>query len=136
MKIKRDGKEQDFLERIKGQEQKIENCRKKIQELQNELISYRAVMASVKEFKEPPVDLTGYCGKILYISPKAAQSAMRLINRDLKKAKKPPLVRSYHCVKCDAWHLTTMPSWLPYPETGGYTNESKPLTVGNGCNSI
>jgi len=114
---KTDGKERHLLEMIAGQERKIEACKLKIAEIQAALEVHRLVSSQPSS---KPIDLTGYCGKILYTSEKAAHKARKLINRDLKKEGKELMRRAYHCHECDAWHLTTMPSWLPYPETGGY----------------
>lgn len=115
------GPEIQIREKIKGQEQRIANCQKKIEALNKELEDY---LASVPPKPEPfavlpKEDHHDYCGKILYHSEKAAHAARKLINRDLKKVGKPPLKRAYLCDKCEAWHLTTVESWIPYPEMGG-----------------
>lgn len=47
------------------------------------------------------------CGKILYISKEAAGDARELINRDLVKAGKDILKKTYYCPQCKAWHLAT-----------------------------
>lgn len=99
----RRAKEKQILEMIKGQEQRIENCRKKIEAL-NEAYSIE------------PKDNHQYCGKILYPSEKAAHKARKLINRDLVKNGKKPMRRAYFCDRCEAWHLTTVESWIPFPE--------------------
>lgn len=58
-------------------------------------------------------DIHDYCGKILYSSEKEANSARKLINRDLTKVGKSPINRAYFCDQCEAWHLTTIPYWIP-----------------------
>lgn len=117
-----DGKERHLLSMIAAQERKIEVCLERIADIQKELEAHRAnpVKMIVVKTRQEPIDLTGYCGKILYTSSKAARAAMKLINRDLRKKGKDPLQRAYHCKECDAWHLTTIPSWLPHPEVGGH----------------
>ena len=54
------------------------------------------------------VDDHNYCGKILYASKKEADSARKLINRDLTKVGKRRMERAYFCDRCEAWHLTTI----------------------------
>lgn len=110
------GKEATIMNLIIGQQAKIDKAMKRIKELQRELsdlltsrIEHVAPVKSV-------VDNHKYCGKILYVSRKAANSARRLINRDLIKQEKPPMKRAYFCDKCEAWHLTTIPHWMPHPE--------------------
>lgn len=114
------GHEIQLREKIKGQEQRIANCQKKIAALNKELEDYLASLPPKPEpfAVLPKEDHHDYCGKILYPSQKAANAAKKLINRDLKKGGKPPLKRAYLCDRCAAWHLTTIESWIPYPETG------------------
>lgn len=120
--MKPDGKERHLLDMIAAQERKMEACRIKIAQIQKDLEAHQALPVKEKATKtpKPPIDLTGYCGKIPYVSCKSARAAMKLINRDLRKKGKDPLQRAYHCKDCDAWHLTTIATWLPHPELGGY----------------
>lgn len=111
------GQERHIREMIKGQEQKIAKAQKKIDELNEALFEY---LTSIPEPIAPPKDQHNYCGKILYTVEKAAHSARKLINRDLIKMGKEPMKRAYFCHRCEAWHLTSMPFWMPYPE-----NETK-----------
>lgn len=112
------GKERSIRDMIRGQEQKIERCKKRIEELNLELTEY---LASTPP-KPPPFSIApkednhDYCGKILYPSEKAAHAARKLINRDLVKVGKKPMKRAYFCDRCEAWHLTSVDSWIPYPE--------------------
>lgn len=114
MKVK--GKEAQIRNQIEGQEQKIAKAQKRIEELNQELTDYLAAVQLEPEPVQAIVDNHNYCGKILYASKKAANSARRLINRDLVKAGKKPMKRSYFCDQCEAWHLTTVPHWMPHPE--------------------
>lgn len=109
------GKEAHIINLIQGQEQKIAKAKKRIEELQADL---SALLTAKIEHISPvePVDNHNYCGKFLYTSKKSANSARKLINRDLVKAGKPQMRRSYFCERCEAWHLTSVPSWSPYPE--------------------
>lgn len=110
------GMEKHFREMIKGQERKIESARKRIEEIEMELGEY---LAGVIIKPPPPVplkDTHDYCGKILYPSAKAAHAARKLINRDLVKVGKEPMKRAYFCHRCEAYHLTTVPHWMPHPE--------------------
>lgn len=111
------GKVAEILNQISGQEQKIAKAQKRIDDLQHELSGLlSAQIERVTPSAELLVDNHNYCGKILYASKKAANSARKLINRDLVKAGKPQMRRSYFCERCEAWHLTSVPSWSPYPE--------------------
>jgi len=115
--MKPTGKEKHFREMIKGQERKIEQARKRIEEIEIELAVYLDSLPVKSEpFAMAPKDNHDYCGKILYASEKAAHAARKLINRDLKKKGKELMRRAYLCDKCEAWHLTTVPHWMPYPE--------------------
>jgi len=107
------GQERHIREMIKGQEQKIAQCQKKIDELNMALFEY---LSSIPEPMPPPEDHHNYCGKILYPSEKAAHAARKLINRDFVKVGKPPMKRAYFCHRCEAWHLTTIEKWMPFPE--------------------
>lgn len=111
------GKERALRDAIRQQEEKIQRIRVRIEEITQELTDYLASLPPpVAPFSVPPADDHDYCGKILYPSEKAAHSAQKLINRDLKKKGKQRLERSYYCTRCEAWHLTTVPHWCPYPE--------------------
>lgn len=115
--MKTTAKENAIRDKIKGQEQKIEHAQKRIAELKQELADYLAsIPPSIPPFSVAPKDNHVYCGKILYPSEKAAHAARKLINRDLVKKNKPPMKRAYFCPQCEAWHLTTVEHWLPYPE--------------------
>lgn len=116
-KVKITGIERDLRMQIKAQQDKIDRAQKKIIELNEDLETYLANLPPPKPpLPVAPKDEHKYCGKILYPSEKAAHSARKLINRDLKKKGKEPMRRAYLCNICEAWHLTTIPLWLPYPE--------------------
>lgn len=107
------GHEKHLREMIKGQQDKIARCLERIVEIENELSAYLTNLPPpMPPFSVAPKDAHDYCGKILYPSEKAAHSAQKLINRDLKKKGKARLERSYYCTRCEAWHLTT----VPFPE--------------------
>lgn len=112
------GKEKGLREMIKHQEHKIESCQKKIAALNKELEDYLASQPPKPEpfAVLPKEDHHDYCGKILYPSEKAAHAARKLINRDLLKVGKAPMRRAYFCDRCEAWHLTTILQWIPFPE--------------------
>lgn len=102
------GNETHIRSLIKDQEQKIARAQQRIAELTKQLDE----LSKPKPPQEPiRKDDHNYCGKILYPSKKAAASARKLINRDLKKVGKPSMKRSYFCTQCDAWHLTTIGHW-------------------------
>lgn len=76
------GKETHIRSLIKAQEQKIARAQGRIAELTKQLEE----LLKPKPPQEPiKKDDHNYCGKILYPSKKAAASARKLINRDLKK---------------------------------------------------
>lgn len=111
------GKERALRDAIRQQEEKKAKIQARIEEMTQELADYLASLPPpLPPFSVPPVDAHDYCGKILYPSEKAAHAARKLINRDLKKKGKELMRRAYFCDKCEAWHLTTVPHWMPYPE--------------------
>jgi hypothetical protein len=119
------GKERALRDSIRQQEDKIIRIRASIKETQRALDEYLASLPPpLPPFSVPPVDDHDYCGKICYPSEKAAHSARKLINRDLAKVGKKPMKRAYFCDKCEAWHLTTVAEWYPFPE-----NETAKLSV-------
>jgi hypothetical protein len=107
------GKEAALRSLIAGQEQKIAKAQKRIDELNKQIMD----LLSAPSVPAPmPIDISMYCGKIMYASKKQANSARKLINRDLVKVGKKPMKRSYFCDQCSAWHLTSTPHWCPHPE--------------------
>lgn len=111
------GKERALRDAIRQQEEKKTKIQARIEEMTQELADYLAsIPPPVPPFSVAPKDNHVYCGKILYPSQKAAHAARKLINRDLVKKNKTPMKRAYFCQQCEAWHLTTVEHWLPYPE--------------------
>jgi hypothetical protein len=119
------GKERALRDSIRQQEEKIVRIRASIKETQRALDEYLASLPALQAaLLLPTRDAHDYCGKILYATEKAAHAARKLINRDLKKKGKELMRRAYFCDKCEAWHLTTVPHWCPYPE-----NETAKLSI-------
>jgi hypothetical protein len=111
------GKERALRDQIRQQEEKILRIQASIKETQRALDEYLASLTPpLPPFAMAPKDDHDYCGKILYASEKAAHAARKLINRDLVKNNKPPMKRAYFCKRCEAWHLTTIEKWMPFPE--------------------
>lgn len=110
------GKEANIRTMIADQERKISRAKNRIEELNMELSRYLSSKQTIHVTPVEPTDSHDYCGKILYSSKKEANSARKLINRDLAKKGKPPMKRAYLCKQCEAWHLTSIPHWMPYPE--------------------
>lgn len=111
------GKERALRDAIRQQEEKKAKIQARIEEMAQELADYLASLPPpLPPFSVPPVDNHDYCGKILYPSEKAAHKARKLINRDLLKKGKELMRRAYFCHRCEAWHLTTIPHWMPFPE--------------------
>lgn len=116
------GKEAHLRNMIEGQEQRIAKAKRRIEELNQQLSDYLSSKKIIPvEPVEPPTDSHNYCGKILYSSKKEADTARKLINRDLTKKGKPPMNRSYFCERCEAWHLTTISHWIPQVNIVGQT---------------